>query len=367
MSAPDLRRLADEHEPRLGYLSLYANLKKGIEESFFRKRHKECETALAGRKEALAAFRDAYDRAEKELKGRGWKAEGVAIFCNPLKNYLEAIETPGEVDNRLVFDSSPFIKPLVSLQHEWEEYIIIVLDHTHARIFTVAHFEILEEDDITEEIVRHHRHGGMSQMRFQRLHAGFVDHYFKEVAEHLVKEVARCACHGRLRGLVLAGPKDAKTAFEKYLPADLHKLVVARIDEPVDIASGTMVHDAEGLVSEHGKVLSSEVMARLTSEVLRGGLATYGYDQVREAVTEGRADILIVQAGLATPGWRCEHCRGFGTGAPPACPSCGKDVFFVDAVEELVELALDMRTQVEFQPPDCGIHELGGVAALLRY
>jgi peptide subunit release factor 1 (eRF1) len=39
----------------------------------------------------------------------------------------------------------------------------------------------------------------------------------------------------------------------------------------------------------------------------------------------------------------------------------------VDAIEELVELALDMRSQVEFQPADCGIKELGGVAALLRY
>jgi peptide subunit release factor 1 (eRF1) len=367
LSAPDLRRLADEHEPRLCYLSLYADLKKGVEESFFRKRHKECETALSGRKEALAAFREAFDRADKLLRGGSWKAEGVVIFCNPLKNYLEAFETPGEVENRLVFDSSPFIKPLVSLQHEWEEYIVIVLDHTHARIFTVAHFEILKEDDITEEIVRHHRHGGMSQMRFQRLHAGFVDHYFKEVVEHLLKELVRCECQPRLRGIVLAGPKDAKTAFEKYLPADLQKLVVGRIDEPVDIASGTMVHDAEGLITERGKVLESEVMARLRSEVLRGGLATYGFDQVREAVEEGRADILIVQAGLGTAGWRCEHCRKFGKDAPPACPSCGKDVFFVDAVEELVELALDMRTQVEFQPPDCGISELGGVAALLRY
>jgi hypothetical protein len=40
---------------------------------------------------------------------------------------------------------------------------------------------------------------------------------------------------------------------------------------------------------------------------------------------------------------------------------------YVDSVEVLVELALDMKTQVEFQPPDCGIRELGGVAALLRY
>jgi len=44
-----------------------------------------------------------------------------------------------------------------------------------------------------------------------------------------------------------------------------------------------------------------------------------------------------------------------------------KEPVSVDTVEELVELALDTRSQVEFQPPDCGIRELGGVVALLRY
>ena len=78
------------------------------------------------------------------------------------------------------------------------------------------------------------------------------------------------------------------------------------------------------------------------------------------------ADILIVQAGLATPGWRCEHCRNFGSGTVASCPVCGKEPLPVDAIEELVELALDMRSQVEFQPADCGIRELGGVAAILK-
>ena len=80
-----------------------------------------------------------------------------------------------------------------------------------------------------------------------------------------------------------------------------------------------------------------------------------------------RQNILVLQAGFSLPGGRCEHCRNFGKGSPEKCLVCGKASLSGDAVEELVELALDMRPQVEFQPADCGIHELGGVAALLRY
>lgn len=109
------------------------------------------------------------------------------------------------------------------------------------------------------------------------------------------------------------------------------------------------------------------MMERLRGEILRGGLAAYGLASVKDALSSGRVDILILQAGFSLPGWRCEHCRNFGAGTVPTCPFCGLEPLTVFAIEELVELALDMRSQVEFHLPDCGIRELGGVAALLRY
>jgi peptide chain release factor subunit 1 len=366
VNVPDLRRLADLHDERPTFLSLFLDLRGGVHEPFLRRRQREIESALAGRREELDNFRQALAAAFSAIPA-GRTSGGIAVFSNPRLAFFELFEAPGDVEDRMVVDSSPYIKPLVALQHEWEEYLVVVLDHTHARIFVVAHYEILDKDEVAEEIVRHHRHGGMSQMRFQRLHAGYVDHYFKEVAEHLVKEVDRCSCLGRLRGIVLAGPKDAKTEFEKYLPPELERLVLGKVDEPADVPDGTLVRTAEGLVEARGKVLEGEMMERLRGEILKGGLATYGFEPVHEAVARGRADILVLQAGFSLAGWRCEHCRNFGAGAPPKCPVCGKEALFVDAVEELVELALDMRTQVEFQPDTSGIRELGGVAALLRY
>ena len=367
MNTPDLRALADLHGLRPSYLSIYLDLSKGVDEAFLRKRRKEIGTALTGHRDELAAFETAFAQAGKLLENVGENNTSLAIFLNPGSGFLETYQLPGMVENRLVFDSSPYIKPLVALEHEFEEYIVVVLDHTHARIFLVAHFEILDEDDVCEEIVRHHRHGGMSQMRFQRLHAGFVDHYFKEVAEHLVNEVDRCKCMGRLRGIVLAGPKDAKTAFEKYIPSDLQHLVLGKLDEDADVPSGKLVREAQPFVREHERVAEGEMMERLRGEILRGGLATYGFPNVKDAVASGRVDVLTLQAGFSLAGWRCEHCRNFGTGNPSKCPVCGQEPLPVDAIEELIELALDMRSQVEFQPPDCGIREFGGVAALLRY
>lgn len=367
MNVPDLRALADMWELEPAFLSLYLDIRRGIDEGFLRRRQKECLCALSRHKERSDLFLQALEQSERLLRGRAWSAEGVAVFSNPKRQFLEAFELPGEVENRLVFDSSPYIKPLVQLKHGWEESILVVLDHTHARLFVVSHHEILQKDTVAEEIVRKHRNGGMSQLRFQRLHDGYVSHYFKEVAEHLVAEVEKCRCLGRLRGIVLEGPKDAKAEFRKYLPADLERLVVGMVTEPSDIPDCTAVRAADDIMSSREVHRETELMGKLRDGILGRGLATYGLEEVRRATLEGRADTLLVQKGLGVRGWRCERCRSFGAGAMQLCPTCGRPPLEVDAVEELVELAMDRGTRVEFVAADGGIAQLGGLGALLRY
>lgn len=367
MNVPDLRAMADMWELEPSFLSIYLDVRKGIDDIFLRKRQKECLSALAGHKGRSELFRQALEQAEHLLCGRSWSAEGVAVFSNPRRRYLEAFELPGEVENRLVFDSSPYIKPLVQLQHGWEESVVVVLDHTHARLFVVSHYEIQQKDTVAEEIVRKHRNGGMSQLRFQRLHDGYVAHYFKEVAEHLAAEVEKCRCLGRLRGIVLAGPKDAKVEFEKYLPAELGRLVVGMVTEPSDIPDCTAVRAADEVVRSKEAQREMELLGKLRDGILGRGLATYGFEEVKRATLEGRADILLIGKGLSVRGWRCERCRSFGAGAIPLCLTCGQPPLEVDAVEELVELAMDRGTKVEFVAGDGSIAQLGGLGALLRY
>jgi peptide chain release factor subunit 1 len=370
MNVPDLRKLADTYDTRPSFISLYMNVTKGVDAGFIRRRERECLSALSGDREGTALFKLAMAQVERRLaegQAAGWGAEGIAIFSSPKNAYTELFGTPGDIDNLLVFDSSPYIKPLVQAHHEYDEYIIVILDHSHARIFVVSMREIIQKDCVAEEIVRKHRHGGMSQLRFQRLHDGWVDHYLKEVAEHLHDEVVKCQCIGRLSGIVLAGPADAKTEFESYISPELRKFLVGHVALEADAPDGTVIRSAEGLVRQKERARESDIIEKLKSGILRHGLATYGYEEVHIAIVEGRADTLVIQKGYSRGGWRCEKCRGFGAGAPQKCPVCGERPIPVDAIEEVVELAMDKGTKVEFVPADSGIAELGGIGALLRY
>ncbi|MGQ9582701.1 MAG: baeRF10 domain-containing protein [Thermoplasmatota archaeon] len=366
-NSPDLHRLADLYDTRPSFLSLYLDLSRGLDEGFIERRRKECEMALASDREGLLILREALDSALRSIERAAPQSGGLALFCSPRKGFLEVYRVPPEVGNLLVLDSSPYIKPLAMLSHEWEECCVVVLDSTHARIFAVAQHKVLERDALAEDIVRKHRKGGMSQLRFQRLHDGYEARYFKEVTEHLAREVERCRALGGLRGVIIEGPPRARIELERHLPQELLRLVVGRTDTRADAPEAEALRTAEEVLRAREMAEEVELVQRIRSGVLRHGLAAYGFEEVEAATALGRADTIAVQRGLLLRGWRCESCRGFGPGKQRVCPACGSAALGVDAVEELVELAMDKGSRVEFVPAESGIAELGGVGALLRY
>ncbi|MEM2868933.1 MAG: Vms1/Ankzf1 family peptidyl-tRNA hydrolase [Thermoplasmata archaeon] len=372
MSQPDLRRLADIWDTCPSFLSIYLDLSEALDINFIQRRRRDCERALAGDREALLLFREAMATAMGVLEQVGKEGaprtrEGLAIFCSPRKNFLEVYDALREVGNLLVFDSSPYIKPLVMLSHEWEEWCVVALDHTHARIFMVSHHRVIDRDEVVKDIIRKHRKGGMSQLRFQRLHDGYETHYFKEVAEHLVKEVEKWRAVGRFRGIILEGPSGARRELERHLPQELARLVLGRTETGGDVPEAEALRAAEAVVRKRARLQEAELIQHLRTGILKQGLVAYGFEEVEAATALGRADTIAIQRNLALRGWRCESCRAFGSGDRSTCPSCGSPPLSVDAIEELVELAMDRRTRVEFVSPESGISEFGGVGALLRY
>jgi peptide subunit release factor 1 (eRF1) len=90
-------------------------------------------------------------------------------------------------------------------------------------------------------------------------------------------------------------------------------------------------------------------------------------EETLESVQEGRAELLLVSMGKKERGWKCENCKTIGMGEAVKCGSCGRTVYTVDVVEEMIELAEQMGTTVEFVKDNEFLEELGGVAAFLRF
>lgn len=82
----------------------------------------------------------------------------------------------------------------------------------------------------------------------------------------------------------------------------------------------------------------------------------------------GRVEKIAVTRDVKLPGTRCRDCENLLAGSLETCKLCGSaDVFAVDLVNELVELAALTSAEADFMDPIPGLTEAGEVAALLRY
>lgn len=361
----DLRKLSEISDTRPTFVSVYLKGKSGDHDRFLKKRESECLGALKDEKELKVIFTDNMTRI-KEFMSSGKKnhdTKSFVIFSSSSQDFFQGYELPIDIDNQLIVDTSPYIMPLAMLKEEWEPFAIVLMDHSNARLYVMSSAVITDTKKMHKDIMNKHKKGGFSQMRFQRLRKGAIDHFFKEVVDYLEDFLKK----EDVRRIVLAGPGGAKKEFQDYLPQHLQEKVIELVDEDFDVPEGKLISDSlESFFSKESQE-ENEIVDNLRSEILKGGLVTYGIDDTLSAVIEGRAELLLISMGKKSKGWKCEECSIFRSGSMETCNKCGKEVFSVDVVEEIVEAAENMGTTLEFIKDNEFLEELGGVAAFLRF
>jgi len=374
----DLKQLADVHDDQPTFLSLYIDLRDRKEaDRFVRKRVTEVRKALHDDKPLLEAFEANLQKAlaliecAEGVPQTGHAAAtvaceikpGLVVFISGPKGFLYHREVSLPVPHMLIVGTSPYIRPLLLLRQEFQDYVILLLDHENAHIFQVSSCEVGRVEDLSVDLFKRHKKGGWSQMRFQRNFDLGVLHFLKEVAEHL-------KLHSQgVRYIIIAGPRTVNKQILPYLPKDVADKVLGFIDENMNVDLKRLLDDSFPVYSAGEHHVEGKALERLRSEVLKDGLAAYGIDPTMEAVVTGRASVLFVEKDTVVPGIKCERCGTAFREGPifGRCPRCDVPMAKVDLVEEMAEAALTHGTDVITVEGTSILSGLGGVAAILRY
>lgn len=371
ISSEGLKDLASVYDMQDTFVSLYLDLTPawGIDWKYINRREDQCASAFKSDKQLLKTFQTNMGMIkkyiEKELKGElvGKDYRGVALFLSKPMNYFEVYGVPHKLKNRMVVDTSPYIRPLAQVVDEWEEYAIILINNNEARLFVVSLGAVKDRKRLVAHIMNKHKKGGWSQMRFSRLRREAIDRFQKKVAEALDKFVI----DEQIVGLVLAGPGEAKLHFRNELPSHLTKNILTVLDSQMDQPDEKLVEAATNEVARLERKTSAEAVERLKNEILKGGHAVYGIKETVAATREGQAELLVLSKQLKPRGWICEHCQVVEQGARKRCPYCKNKTSEVDVLEEILEFAERTGAHIEFVGDNPMLEELGGVGALLRY
>ncbi len=333
------------------YVSIYLN--NGLDTKFLDRRINVCKSILKG--EELTNFDKTIQDIKKILEGKNDK--NLAIFSSHKKSYIKYISLEVNVDNILVVDSSPYIRPIARILDEWDSYTLVLINTNSAKIFSISMGSVDDTKKISKDIMSKHKKGGWSQARFNRIRKGAIKDFFKEVIEELKKRADE--------RIIIAGPGTTKNKFIDMLPQNIEKKMVDIIDISID-DENKLIKKSLQLVSENEKRKSSEAVNHLKSEILKDGLAVYGPKETLDAVKNGQVELLIIEKDYKLKGWICENCQYVEDGKKLKCPYCNKDTSEVDVLEEILEFAERTDSEIEFTD-DKQISDLGHIGAILRY
>jgi peptide subunit release factor 1 (eRF1) len=168
--------------------------------------------------------------------------------------------------------------------------------------------------------------------------------------------------------LFLVGSQETMLQIESALTPPLAAKLAGK--QNVDFSAGDdqIFDTAFNLFFAAERETEAKLWDKIKDEVCRGGLAVTGPEEVLKAAAVGRVEKIAVTRDAKLPGTRCRDCENLSSGALQKCRICGSaDVFPVDLVNELAELAALTSAETDFVDRIEGLSEAGEVAALLRY
>ena len=348
-----IKELSEVYDPDNmdAYVSLYLN--KDLDEKFIERRVKACKSVL--KVDELRNFIDTIEKIKEVItsKSRG----NIAIFSSHKHDFLRYSSLDIGVENLLVVDSSPYLRPLARIQDEWESFTLLLISSNYAKIFSVSLGKVEREKKLSADIMNKHKKGGMSQARFNRLRKGAIRSFFSEVMEALQKMADE--------QIILAGPGTAKTQFREMLPNNLKDKIVEVVDISID-DENELLKKSIYLIRNKEERKSLEAVLQLKEEILKDGLAVYGVKDTLQAVKNGQVELLLIEKDYRLRGWICENCQMVGEGKELNCPYCGKKTSEVDVLEEILEFAERTDAEVEFTGYE-ELANLGHVGGILRF
>jgi peptide chain release factor subunit 1 len=368
LSDIDIKRLAMIFDESDVYLSIYLPFEASEHvkhlEGYINARHRAIMKALPDT--LHESFNGTWDIVEDHIFMAPMEGErGRVIFASSDHDFLHVYHLKVEPERKFVLDTSPYLLPLAELMEEYMDYAIVMLDSREAHLILVKSDICHELEHESIDLMNKHRKGGMSQMRFHRLRSGQIDSFLEGVVEDMMR---MRELHG-LRGLIIAGPGEAKKHFIEKLPRELSEMVIGTIDSQVNMSCGELVEAGDEVAGVEERVEEGEHVELFRSHLMKDGLAVYGVQEIHEALIQGRVGELLILEDLSIPGWICERCQNLKEKVKPPerCPRCGGPTSEADIVEELYELAVRIDAHVEFVKEDQFLGSIGGLGALLRY
>lgn len=301
-----------------------------------------------------------------------WSGRSVAVFSCASEGFFRAFPLAVAIRSRVRLSDRPYVKPLADLLDSYGGYGVVLVDKQGARLFYFHLGELIEQDGVVGEAVRHTKRGGGSQAAGRRGGVAGQTDYVEEVADRNLKEAvdfaSRFFSEKNVRRIVIGGTEENVAQFRSHLPKSWQSLVIGSF--PINMnASHTEVLERTLVIGEQAeRRREMQLVEAIVTNAAKGRGGVVGLEDTLIAIREGRVQSLVIRDGYRATGYRCKSC-GYLTSTPTGnCPFCdGETEQIPDAVEMAVRMVMAAGGDVEVLHDNQKIKGFDQIGALLRY
>jgi hypothetical protein len=292
--------------------------------------------------------------------------KGAAIYTAVGGDWLDGIQFPVSIPNRVVIGADPVLGPIAQIVGRPHHYGVVVVDRECLRLIDVrlgtplAEYEVKTSPYPTPGDVKA---GGEAAKSYQKGKAEESRHFFKVFSLEIGEFVNRY----RPDGLILMGTMDNVQRFVDFLPLELQDRVVHVDNAPVVPTSAEVLKRLAPFFEEHADQTEAQAIELLRDRVQQRHFAVAGFDETLERLQEGKLDTLVLARRVERTGTHCLRCGFYLADTDGSCRYCGGSLESgVDLVEAMIRLAAEQEVDVTFADPTA-LTDLDGTGGLLSY
>jgi peptide chain release factor subunit 1 len=302
-------------------------------------------------------IRDWWDR-EFDRDG----SRGLALFASASDGLWRILALSQPINDRVTVAPELCLAPLVPLVGRDEGALVAFVGRERGQVFGLRGGRLEEIVDEREEQPGQHDQGGWSQARYQRHIEKLVRDHLKTVGGEIDKRVRR----ERGPDLVIVAPDELRPELEGKLSNEAREAIVGWATAQAQASPAELLEVVRPHLERAFAERERAAVERWREEHGRGGRAAAGWKETLEAASDGRVDVLLVDARASREAYRCPAC-GRAAADAGSCPVDGASLeLHRDGVDLATHHVLATGGAV-ITPARDELAAHDGIGALLRF
>ncbi len=293
-------------------------------------------------------------------------AAGLALFSHRHKDFWQSLELPHGPRNRIIFDTSFYIRPLAAILEKYSPICALLISRREARWYEVAMNEIRLLDELESDVPSRVREGGFEGTAAKRIER-HIDAHLQDHFKRTAQRTFDLSKKHPFDWLFIGCEDNHCPDFEPHLHAYLRDRVKARLRSRVGDTPAKVLQEILAVEVRLKKEEEEETVQKLVAEIERGGLAASGLRDTVHRLNQFEVQSLVVTHNFSKPGRICPAHRLLYLNELK-CPIDDKKTEIVqDVIDEAIETVLRRGGTVKHVTPPSKLDRYGGIGAFLKY